>query len=103
MPRPYPSTGFPVRASWAGMPRTQPACPALAHRSLALPTVVSEFMCQQTQVATVLPYFAAWMELFPDFASLAAAQESAVLRALGRVWANYSRALNLFTASLAGG
>ena len=57
-------------------------------------TVVSEFMCQQTQVATVLPYFAAWMELFPDFASLAAAQESAVLRA----WEGlgyYSRARNL--------
>ncbi|MCC5840043.1 MAG: A/G-specific adenine glycosylase [Opitutales bacterium] len=57
-------------------------------------TVVSEFMCQQTQVATVLPYFAEWMEQFPDFASLAAAEEATVLRA----WEGlgyYSRARNL--------
>jgi A/G-specific adenine glycosylase len=57
-------------------------------------TVVSEFMLQQTQVATVLPYFARWMAAFPDFASLAAASESAILR----VWEGlgyYSRARNL--------
>jgi len=57
-------------------------------------TVVSEFMLQQTQVATVLPYFARWMEVFPDFAALAAAGEARVLRqweGLGY----YSRARNL--------
>ncbi|MBP8257160.1 MAG: A/G-specific adenine glycosylase [Opitutaceae bacterium] len=57
-------------------------------------TVVSEFMLQQTQVKTVLPYFGRWQEKFPDFASLASAPESAVLKqweGLGY----YSRARNL--------
>ncbi len=44
-------------------------------------TVVSEFMLQQTQVATVLPYFDRWLKQFPDFAALAAAAEATVLRA----------------------
>jgi len=43
-------------------------------------TVVSEFMLQQTQVATVLPYFERWMAALPDFAALAAAPEARVLR-----------------------
>ena len=57
-------------------------------------TVVSEFMLQQTQVKTVLPYFTRWLERFPDFGSLAAAPEDAVLKqweGLGY----YSRARNL--------
>lgn len=57
-------------------------------------TVVSEFMLQQTQVKTVLPYFARWMERFPDFAALAEATEEEVLKrweGLGY----YSRARNL--------
>lgn len=57
-------------------------------------TVVSEFMLQQTQVKTVLPYFAAWLESYPDFASLAAATEEQVLKS----WEGlgyYSRARNL--------
>ena len=29
-------------------------------------TVVSEFMLQQTQVVTVLPYFERWVQAFPD-------------------------------------
>ncbi len=36
-------------------------------------------MCQQTQVATVLPYFQRWMERFPTVESLAAASEAEVL------------------------
>lgn len=43
-------------------------------------TVVSEFMLQQTQVKTVLPYFDKWMQVFPDFGSLATASEEEVLR-----------------------
>ncbi len=57
-------------------------------------TVVSEFMLQQTQVKTVLPYFARWLERFPDFAALAAAPEADVLKS----WEGlgyYSRARNL--------
>jgi A/G-specific adenine glycosylase len=57
-------------------------------------TVVSEFMLQQTQVATVLPYFGRWMAALPDFAALAAAPESAVLR-LWEGLGYYSRARNL--------
>lgn len=43
-------------------------------------TVVSEFMLQQTQVRTVLPYFARWLDALPDFPALAAAPETRVLK-----------------------
>jgi A/G-specific adenine glycosylase len=57
-------------------------------------TVVSEFMLQQTQVKTVLPYLARWLDVFPDFAALAAASEETVVKnweGLGY----YTRARNL--------
>jgi A/G-specific adenine glycosylase len=57
-------------------------------------TVVSEFMLQQTQVKTVLPYFARWHETLPDFAALAAAPEARVLK-LWEGLGYYSRARNL--------
>lgn len=57
-------------------------------------TVVSEFMLQQTQVTTVLPYFDRWMRRLPDFASLAAAPEADVLK-LWEGLGYYSRARNL--------
>jgi A/G-specific adenine glycosylase len=41
---------------------------------------VSEIMLQQTQVATVGPYFERFITRFPDVASLAAADEQEVLR-----------------------
>src|ERR1700761_6884097 len=56
--------------------------------------LVSEFMLQQTQVATVIPYYHEWLRRFPDFASLARASENEVLRA----WQGlgyYARARNL--------
>lgn len=40
---------------------------------------VSEIMLQQTQVATVLPFYARWMQDFSDVQSLAASDEQAVL------------------------
>lgn len=43
--------------------------------------MVSEFMLQQTQVATVMPYFRAWMARFPDAAALSAADEDALHKA----------------------
>lgn len=55
---------------------------------------VSEVMLQQTQVATVIPYFELWMARFPTVAALAAASEDDVLHA----WQGlgyYSRARNL--------
>jgi len=60
--------------------------------------LVSEIMLQQTQVATVIPFYERWLTRFPDFASLAAAEESDVLS----VWQGlgyYSRARNLHRAA----
>ena len=57
-------------------------------------TVVSEFMLQQTQVKTVLPYFARWLAALPDFTTLAAAPEAQVLK-LWEGLGYYSRARNL--------
>jgi A/G-specific adenine glycosylase len=57
-------------------------------------TVVSEFMLQQTQVATVVPYYLRWMQALPGFAELAAAPESRVLR-LWEGLGYYRRARNL--------
>jgi A/G-specific adenine glycosylase len=43
-------------------------------------TAVSELMCQQTQIATVLPYYDRWMKKFPSWQSLAKAKEQEVLK-----------------------
>lgn len=40
---------------------------------------LSEIMLQQTQVATVIPYFGRFVARFPDLPSLAAADEDDVL------------------------
>lgn len=40
---------------------------------------VSEIMLQQTQVATVTPYFERWMRVFPTLEALAEAEESDVM------------------------
>jgi A/G-specific adenine glycosylase len=56
--------------------------------------LVSEFMLQQTQVATAIPYYNKWLRRFRDFASVASASENDVLHA----WQGlgyYSRARNL--------
>lgn len=57
-------------------------------------TWVSEIMLQQTQVATVVPYFERWIKRFPTIQALASAPEDDVLAA----WQGlgyYSRARNL--------
>jgi A/G-specific adenine glycosylase len=57
--------------------------------------LVSEIMLQQTQAATVIPYYNRWLHRFPTIRSLAAATESEVLRA----WEGlgyYARARNLY-------
>ena len=51
-------------------------------------------MLQQTQVATVIPFYGRWLARFPDFTSLAAAEESEVL-SLWQGLGYYSRARNL--------
>jgi A/G-specific adenine glycosylase len=59
---------------------------------------ISEIMLQQTQVATVIPYYERFMERFPDVTSLAAAPLDEVLH----LWTGlgyYARARNLHRAS----
>jgi A/G-specific adenine glycosylase len=61
---------------------------------------VSEIMLQQTQVATVVPYFERFMQRFPDLAALAAAGIDEVLH----LWSGlgyYARARNLHRAAQA--
>ncbi len=55
----------------------------LPWRTAASPyrTVVSELMLQQTQVATVLPYFNRWVQRWPNFSALAQADADEVLAA----------------------
>jgi len=60
--------------------------------------LVAEIMLQQTQVATVIPYFLRWLERFPDPAALAAATEDEV----HGLWAGlgyYRRARSLQAAA----
>jgi len=59
---------------------------------------VSEIMLQQTQVATVIPYFERFMQRFPDVRTLAEAQLDEVLH----LWTGlgyYARARNLHKAA----
>lgn len=60
--------------------------------------LVSEAMLQQTQVATVIPYFHRFIQRFPTVQDLAAAQEQQVLR-LWQGLGYYSRARNLWGAA----
>jgi A/G-specific adenine glycosylase len=60
--------------------------------------LVSEVMLQQTQVARVVPYYQAFLALFPDEAALAAAPVADVLRAWSGLGYN-RRALTLQTAA----
>ncbi|MCG6659811.1 A/G-specific adenine glycosylase [Halomonas campisalis] len=59
---------------------------------------VSEIMLQQTQVATVIPYFTRFIARFPDVAALAAAEQDEVLH----LWTGlgyYARGRNLHKAA----
>jgi A/G-specific adenine glycosylase len=60
--------------------------------------LISETMLQQTQVATVIPYFHRFLERFPTLADLAAAPQQEVLR-LWQGLGYYSRARNLQAAA----
>ena len=59
---------------------------------------LSEIMLQQTQVATVVPYYERFLQRFPDVSALAKAPEDDVMR----LWAGlgyYARARNLHRAA----
>jgi A/G-specific adenine glycosylase len=62
--------------------------------------LLSEAMLQQTQVATVIPYFHRFLQALPTLADLAAADEQTVLR-LWQGLGYYSRARNLRRAAQA--
>jgi A/G-specific adenine glycosylase len=59
---------------------------------------VSEVMLQQTQVATVIPFFERFLQRFPSVASLAKTDEQAVLR-LWEGLGYYRRARDLYRAA----
>jgi len=68
------------------------------HNPTAYRVWVSEIMLQQTQVATVIPYFERFMKSFPDVQALAAATQDEVLHH----WAGlgyYARGRNLHKAA----
>jgi len=59
---------------------------------------LSEVMLQQTQVATVIPYYERFLARFPDVRALAAAEDEAVMQ----LWSGlgyYARARNLLKAA----
>ena len=74
------------------LPWRVPAGPG--HRRDPYAVMVSELMLQQTQVTAVIPYYERFMARFPDFETLAAADETEVLK----YWEGlgyYRRAKNL--------
>ncbi len=80
---------------WMGRARRN-----LPWRRLRTPYAVwiSEVMLQQTQVATVIPYFERWLSRFPDPAALAAAPFDDIMKS----WEGlgyYARARNLHRAA----
>ncbi|KAF5390017.1 hypothetical protein D9757_003838 [Collybiopsis confluens] len=92
-----------VRAS-RGMPWRKPFDPSLdlegqsqrAYEVWAL--MSSEIMLQQTQVATVIPYYNAWMNRFPTIQHLASSSLDEV-NALWKGLGYYSRAKRLLTGA----
>ena len=74
--------------------RILPAARAAGQRADPYAVWLSEVMLQQTTVAAVRPYYSRFLQLWPEVADLAAAQDSAVMAE----WAGlgyYARARNL--------
>ncbi|GJJ10528.1 hypothetical protein Clacol_004754 [Clathrus columnatus] len=82
-----------------GMPWRKPFCDNYEEQSQrAYEVWISEIMLQQTQVATVIPYYDRWMEKFPTINDLAKADIDAV----NKLWKGlgyYSRASRLLTGA----
>ena len=86
----------PAQKPWMFMP--DGAWPEPQHSLPPYGVLVAEVMLQQTQLQVVLPYWRAWMEVFPRLEVLAEADEQAVLlrwQGLGY----YSRARRLLAAA----
>ena len=95
-----PASEWPLRSirtrllSWYDQHRRDLPWRTRAGTPPAYHVLVSEFMLQQTQVATVIPYFHRFMKAFPRLPDLARAPEQQVLR-LWQGLGYYSRARNL--------
>lgn len=84
-----------------GMPWRKPYDPSLsidARAQRAYEVWISEIMLQQTQVATVIPYYNRWMEKFPTIRDLAAASIDEV-NSLWKGLGYYSRASRLLSGA----
>ena len=77
-PPPEPAWAAPPTAALVRTAGTRPALAAQSRDPYAI--WVSEVMLQQTQVASVIPYFERVPRAFPSLAALAAADEQEVLR-----------------------
>ena len=76
-----------LRRSHSGLvPDPRPQDPALAAGQDPYRVWISEIMLQQTQVATVIPYYERFMARFPDVLALADAPIDEVLHPLDRAW-----------------
>ena len=87
---PWPAMSRKLAAWYAKAKRDLP----WRHTSDPYAIAVSELMLQQTQVATVIPFYERWLKVFPTWAVLADAKEHDVLKA----WEGlgyYRRARNL--------
>jgi A/G-specific adenine glycosylase len=89
------------RANARALPwRSPPGAPLPADADWPYRVWLSEIMLQQTTVAAVKPYFAAFTARWPNVAALAAADDAAVMQA----WAGlgyYARARNLLACARA--
>ncbi|KII91213.1 hypothetical protein PLICRDRAFT_37925 [Plicaturopsis crispa FD-325 SS-3] len=84
-----------------GMPwrtRYDASLDAEARSQRAYEVWISEIMLQQTQVATVIPYYNRWMEKFPTIAALAASDIDTV-NSLWKGLGYYSRAARLLAGA----
>ncbi|KAH9974128.1 DNA glycosylase [Lactifluus volemus] len=84
-----------------GMPWRKPFDPTLdsdARAQRAYEVWISEIMLQQTQVATVIPYYNRWMSRFPTIKDLAASDIDTV-NGLWKGLGYYSRAARLLAAA----
>ncbi|KAI9508095.1 DNA glycosylase [Russula earlei] len=84
-----------------GMPWRKPFDPSLdadARAQRAYEVWISEIMLQQTQVATVIPYYNRWMSSFPTINDLAASDIDTV-NALWKGLGYYSRAARLLAGA----
>ncbi|MEX0745152.1 MAG: A/G-specific adenine glycosylase [Phycisphaeraceae bacterium] len=86
---------------WRATPQSQISPrPSAVRNANPYHVLVSEAMLQQTQVATVIPYFHRFIEQFPTVHDLAAAEEQQVLR-LWQGLGYYRRARHLHAAAQA--